>query len=172
MKSSLILASLALLAAGVCIPMHAKEGEPIKTTICELVNKPEQFSGHMVVVRADLINPRRMALVGGHCERVLLSFPNDDEVKPKARFKLVEDESFNKLMDSVSVLIPMPPKTPGRITGTFEGRFDSVFVLRNGRKIRRDPRSIRLAADEVRLVLRRVFDLEIQQSAPPKGSVP
>lgn len=164
MKYGLMLPGVAVgaLLLGACIPTSANEREPVKTTVCELLSKPEQFSGQMVVFRADLINPRRMALVEGNCGRVLLTFPNDDEVRPKASFKLVEDGNLKKLMDSVAVLIPMPPKKPGRITATFEGRFDSVFVLRSGRKTERDPRSIRLAADEVRLVLRRVSDVHVE----------
>jgi hypothetical protein len=152
----------ALLFTGACILTCANERAPMKTTVCELLSKPEQFSGQMVIFRADLINPRRMALVEGNCGRVLLTFPNDDEIRPKARFQLVEDGNFKKLMDSVAVLIPMPPKKPGRITATFEGRFDSVFVLRGDRKTQRDPLSIRLAADEVRLVLHRVSDVHVE----------
>jgi hypothetical protein len=100
----------------------------------------------------------------------LLTFPNDPDTRPKAKFKLVEDESYKKLMASVGILVPMPPKKPGRITATFEGRFDSVFILHNGQKVQRDPRSLRLAADEVRLVLRRVSDVRVQESAQASGA--
>ncbi|HVT93625.1 MAG TPA: hypothetical protein VHD76_12325 [Bryobacteraceae bacterium] len=142
----------------------------MKTTVCELLAKPEQFSGKVVVFQADLINPRRMALKDGGCERVLLTFPKDPDTKPKAKFNLVEDESYKKLMASVGVLVPMPPKKPGRITATFEGRFDSVFILHNGQKVQRDPRSLRLAADEVRLVLRKVSDVRVLEPTQASGA--
>jgi hypothetical protein len=139
--------------------------DPIKVTVCELLAKPEEFSGKQVIFHATLINPRRKALVDGDCGRVFLVFPGDEEVRPKAEFQLLEDDSFKKLMDAQSQLLPMPPKKPGRITATFEGRFDSVFSLRNGRKVKRDPRSIRLAADEVRLVLRRVSSVKVDPAS-------
>jgi hypothetical protein len=147
------------------------ETEPLKTTVCELLAKPEQFSGKLVVFQADLINPRRIALKDGNCERILLTFPNDPDTKPKPKFKLVQDESYKRLMASVGVLVPMPPQKPGRITATFEGRFDSVFILRNGKKVQRDPRSLRLAADEVRLVLRKVSDVRMQEPTQASRAV-
>jgi hypothetical protein len=160
----------AMVASGFNVPLLAEAREPLKTTVCELLSKPEQFSGKVVVFQADLINPRRMALKDGGCERVLLTFPRDPDTKPKAKFKLVEDESYKKLMASVGVLVPMPPKKPGRITATFEGRFDSVFILRNGQKVQRDPRPLRLAADEVRLVLRKVSDVHVLEPAQASGA--
>ena len=73
-------------------------------------------------------------------------------------------------MASVGLLVPLPPKKPGRVTAIFEGRFDSVFILRKGRKVQQDPRSLRLAADEVRLVLWRVSDVRVQESAQASGA--
>jgi hypothetical protein len=139
--------------------------DPTKVTVCELLSKPEGFSGKQVTFQATQMNSRRKILVDGDCGRVLLVFPGDEEVRPKAKFQLLEDDSFKKFMDAQSELLPMPPKKPGRITATFEGRFDSVFTLRNGRKVKGDPRSIRLAADEVRLVLRRVSDVKVDPAS-------
>ena len=136
--------------------------QPLKATVCELTAKPEHFSGKDVVVRASILHPRRMALEDDTCGRVLLAFPEDRDTKPKPRFTLVRDANFKRLMASMAELVPPPPLKPGKITATFEGRFDSVFFLRNGRKVERDPRSIRLARDEVRLVLRRVTDVEVK----------
>ncbi|MFN8007442.1 MAG: hypothetical protein U0V70_10540 [Terriglobia bacterium] len=160
-----------MVVAGFNATAIAEAEEPLKTTVCELLAKPEQFSGKLVVFQADLINPRRIALKDGGCERVLLTFPNDPDTKPKAKFKLVKDESYKKLMSSMGVLVPMPPNKPGRITAKFEGRFDSVFIVRNGQKVQRNPRSLRLAADEVRLVLRRVSDVRVEEPTPISGAV-
>jgi hypothetical protein len=156
------LAALFLVA---CTPMKLSGLDSTKVTVCELLAKPEEFSGKQVTFHATLMNPRRKVLVDGDCGRVLLVFPGDEEVRPKAKFQLLEDDSFKQLMDAQSELLPMPPKKPGRITATFEGRFDSVFILRNGRKVNRDPRSILLAADEVRLVLRRVSDVKVDPAS-------
>jgi hypothetical protein len=58
-----------MVAAGFNAPLIAETEEPLKTTVCELLAKPEQFSGKVVVFQADLINPRRMALKDAGCER-------------------------------------------------------------------------------------------------------
>ena len=87
-----------------------KTVQPVKTTVCELLTNREQYSGKIVIVQADLINPRRMALKDGGCERVLLTFPDDPDTRPKAKFRLVEDGSYKKLRASVGVIVPMPSK--------------------------------------------------------------
>jgi hypothetical protein len=153
-------ASFALL----CGLAHGSDRVPVKTTVCQLMAKPEEFSGKMVVFQAELVTPQRMALVDDSCGRILLKFPTDDEARPKASFKLIEDDQFKLMMESRSELVPPPPGKPGKILATFEGRFDSVFVLSRGQKVKRDPRSMRLAADEVRLVLRRVSEVKVEQS--------
>jgi hypothetical protein len=132
----------------------------VTVTICELLANPERYSGKQVVVHAALINPRRMALADGRCGNVLLVFPSDESVKPRPTFHLLEDDSFKKLTNAESELLPMPPMKPGKIVANFEGRFDSVFILRKKRKVQQDPRSIRLAPDEVRLVLHQVTDVQ------------
>jgi hypothetical protein len=147
-----------------CGPAYGSDAVPVKTTVCHLIAKPEEFSGKLVIFQAELVTPRRMALVDGNCGRILLAFPTDEEVRPKARFKLIEDDQFKLLMASRSELVPPPPGKPGKVLATFEGRFDSVFALNHGHKIERDPRSMRLAADEVRLVLRRVSDVKVERS--------
>jgi hypothetical protein len=145
-----------------CGLAYGSDSASVKTTVCQLVARPEEFSGKMVIFQAELATPRRMALVDGDCGRILLTFPTDNEVRPKANFRLVEDDQFKLLMESRSELVPPPPKKPGKILATFEGRFDSVFTMSHGKKVERDPRSIRLAADEVRLVLRRVSSVKVE----------
>ena len=159
------MAAIILVAAG-CMSTKARESEPVTVTVCELLAHPEQYSGKQVIIRAMVITTRRMAITLSDCVKVLLVFPSDPEAKPKPQFHLVEDENFNKLNNAQRELVPQRRETAGRITATFEGRFDSVFVMRKGRKVKRDPRSIRLAADEVRLVLHRVSDVEVKPASP------
>lgn len=133
-----------------------------RVTICELVRNPEKYSGQQVSVHARMANPQRMVLEDGDCGRVLLVFPADQQVRPKTKFRLLEDDNFKKVMQARSELVPPPTRTPGRVSATFQGRFDSVFTLKAGRKVQRDPRSMRLAVDEVRLVLHRITDVSIK----------
>lgn len=142
----------------------AAAAEPVaqRVTICELVRSPEKYSGQQVSVHARIANPQRMVLENGECGRVLLVFPADQQVRPKAKFKLLEDDNFKRLMEARSELVPPPTRMPGRVSATFQGRFDSVFTLKEGRKVQRDPRSMRLAVDEFRLVLHRITEVSIE----------
>jgi hypothetical protein len=108
----------------------------------------------MIVLRGRIVTPRRL-FIEDDCRRVILHYPADYDVKPKAKFKLVEDENFKLMTDSLGVLVPKPPNQPGAIVVTVEGRFDSVFIERRGRKIQLDPVKVRLPSYEVRLVLHR-----------------
>ena len=140
----------------------AEEAVALRVTVCELTRNPERYSGQQVAVRARLANPQRMVLEDGDCGRVLVAFPADQQVRPKAKFKLLKDDNFQRLMEARSELVPPPTRTPGKLSATFQGRFDSVFTLKDGHKVQRDPRSMRLAVDEFRLVLRRITDVSVE----------
>ncbi len=141
-----------ILAAG---PVPATE-----TSICAVTASPEKFTGKMIVLRGRILTPRRL-FIEDQCGRVILNYPTNEDVRPKPKFKLVEDENFKLMNDAFGVLVPMAPKQPGTVVVTVEGRFDSVFVERHGRKVQLNPAKIRLPAYEVRLVLHRVLKVEV-----------
>jgi hypothetical protein len=57
---------------------------------------------------------------------------------------------------------------PGRVFAVLGGRFDSVYKTQNGKKVERDPVKMRLARNDLRIVLLRVKNVEIQ----PATTVP
>ena len=114
----------------------------------------------MIVLRGRIVTPRRL-FIEDECGRVILHYPADYDVRPKAKFKLVEDENFKLMTDSLGVLVPRPPNRAGAVVVTVEGRFDSVFAERHGRKIQLDPVKVHLPVYEVRLVLHRVLKVEV-----------
>ncbi len=156
-----ILSFAAVVLSG-CTMGRAEEPVALRVTMCELTRNPERYSGRQVAVRARMINPQRMVLEDGDCGRVLLAFPADQQVRPKAKCKFLEDNVLQRLMEARSELVPPPTRTPGRVSATFHGRFDSVFPLKGGHKVQRDPRSMRPAVYEFRLVLRRVTDVSVE----------
>lgn len=125
-----LLAATNILAAG--------SAEPIVTSICVVTAAPEKFTGKMIVLRGRIVTPRRL-FIEDHCGRVILNNPANYDVRPKAKFKLLEDETFKLMNDALGVLIPMPPKQPGTVAATVEGRFDSLFVERHGGSQKRRP---------------------------------
>jgi hypothetical protein len=147
-----LLAATKILAAGF--------SEPSEASICEVTAAPEKFAGRMIVLRGRIVTPRRL-FIEDQCGRVILNYPAEYEVRPKAKFRLVEDQNFKLMNDALSELVPKPPRQPGTVVVTVEGRFDSVFVERHGRKIQLDPVKVRLPVYEVRLVLHRVLKVEV-----------
>jgi hypothetical protein len=134
--------------------------EAIKSSICEVTETPARFTGKMVILRGQIITPRRLFIEDG-CGRVILDYPGGEDVRPKAQFKLIEDEEFKRMNNALGVLVPMPPRGPGRVVVEVEGRFDSAFIERRGRKVQLDPNKIHLPVYELRLILHRVLNVEI-----------
>lgn len=103
---------------------------PLKVTMCELYEHPEQYAGKMVTVRAsvagnDLWIDSFEQKACPTWTQVVVIFP--DQVKPEPGFGLVRDDSLTKLLDSV--------RGGKGVEATFEGRFDAAFVWRDHKKI-------------------------------------
>lgn len=90
-----------------------------------------------VELRAELILARgTLLLAEPGCTNIPLIEPSEEDFKPKPTFQLVEDEHWKKIDSSLSFLVPSPMSGIGRISATFEGRFDWAFQLRRGRRAR------------------------------------
>jgi hypothetical protein len=113
-----------------------------RRSVCELLMSPLRFSGHLVSVRAELIDGREMLLADPDdksCGRLAWADPENPDVKTKPGFTLVRDQSYQQF-----------EQARGRIVATFEGRFDWT-PLGSG------PTQLR----DTRLVLHRVRDLRV-----------
>jgi hypothetical protein len=98
------------------------------TSVCDLQSRPEHYAGRMVRFPGTWTRgPRQIAIddLDGRCGPILVELPNDPELRPRARFTLVEDADLTKFLESRYVLIPnAKTHTRGRINATLQGRFD------------------------------------------------
>lgn len=105
----------------------AKE-EIVEANICDLVNRPQQYSGHLVKFAAVWTRSARRILVDdpdGKCGPILVELPTDSDVHPHAHFSVVKDAELEKFLQSAFVLIPnAKTHQKGRIRATLQGRFD------------------------------------------------
>jgi hypothetical protein len=160
--------SYSVLLLGLCAAIgqgHADEqGAPIKATLCDLAENPEQYAGKMVAVRAsemgkdfwieDFTNRTCSAYTP-----VIVVYP--DQIKPIPGFNLVRDDAFKKFFEDV--------RKGMRVEATYEGRFDVAYVWR-------DHKRIDLGSDKgygkkhrygARVVLRRISDV-VSRPVPNK----
>jgi hypothetical protein len=141
-------------------------------SICQLLAEPTRYADKQVTVRAEVVEPRRVQLIDPadpKCGRIPWAYPTNRDVKPKPKFSLVEDAKFKELMDNVGLLLPPPPgstRERSRIIALLEGRFDSVYRLKDGKPVRSVQGIGYLGGDEHVFVLHRVLKTEILPAAP------
>jgi len=82
---------------------------------------------------------------------IVVVFPQ--QVKPAPDFGLVKDDSFGKFEDA------MYHSRPIHLEATFEGRFDSVVILQDGKRIKAGTGYGKKHAHDGRIVLHRVSDV-------------
>jgi hypothetical protein len=102
-------------------------------------------------------------------------YPTNLDVKPKPRFSLVQDEMFKRLQDSLGLMLPPPPgstREKSRIIAVLEGRFDSVYRLKDGNPVRSAKGIGYLGADDQVFVLRRVLNVEVLPAEAAKPDPP
>ena len=119
---------------------------PIKASLCEMYEHPEQYSGKMVEVHAKVggdfwINDLGEKTCSAFTE-VIVVYPK--QVSPPPGFDLVLDDSITKLNENI--------RTGKYVEATFQGRFDVAFVWRDHKKI----------VVGTRIVLRKVSDVVIR----------
>lgn len=165
-KFSISLPALSIVALTV-ICTGGQSSEVDILSICQLLGEPARYAGKQVRVRAELITPRRVQLTDPadpKCGRIPWAYPTNPDVKPKPNFSLLKDSKFAYLERKLGLLIPPPPGSTGerfRIFAVLEGRFDSVYRLRNGTSVRTAQGIGYLGADDHVFVLRRVIETEI-----------
>lgn len=167
-----ILASVGVLLF--CLPVAAGQAgpayEPLELSICKLAKQPENYTGKMVVVRGSVSKgwrapPKAIKELSisepwsvVSCPGVVVTVVFPEAVQPKPDFDLQEDDAFRKLEKAL--------RQRTHIEGTFEGRFDSVFVLKDRKRIRVGKGFGHRHRATMRLVLRKVYDLEIRPVPP------
>ena len=137
----------------------------VETSVCQIVRNPENYSGKTVRFRAQLLSGRRFVVGAEGCEGIVVALPTDHWVKPKARFSFERNTDWEKLQRGKAELVGEPGAARGEVWGVFEGRLDSLSIVKNGKRIERDPRALQLAPDDIRLVLKRVTGVEVKPRA-------
>jgi hypothetical protein len=82
---------------------------------------------------------------------IVVIFPG--QIKPPPNFDLVKDDAFSKLEDATYHSRPI------RIEATFEGRFESVVSVRNGKRVTVGKGYGNKHQYDGRIVLHRVSDI-------------
>ena len=109
----------------------ADDGQDFVTVApCELAGHPHRYSGRNVRIEIEVVGDPRWPSVRpsecGDTDAIALSIPAGPPVEPRPNFDLIRDDEFDRLFMSISVLVPGPGLTRGRLTATVEGRFDSI----------------------------------------------
>jgi len=103
-----------------------------KATLCELAQHPEEYIGKMVEVRASVagndlwIDDFEQKPACSSWMGVIVVLP--EQVKPRADFDAVRDDSFSRLFDEL--------RKGKNVQATFEGRFEAVYTWTNQKRIR------------------------------------
>jgi hypothetical protein len=166
--------SLKILLSGLSFAVCAfgQSSNETPLSVCQLLAEPARYSGKQVTLRAEVVEPRRVNLVdpaNANCGRIPWISPTSPDVKPKARFSLVQDEKFKELMDSFGLMVPPPPgvsREKSRVITVLEGRFDSVYRFKDGKPARSSHGVGYLGGDEHVFVLHRVLKTEILPLGP------
>ena len=154
--------ALLLVGCGVCC--GDQTAKPIPLTMCDLFEHPEQYTGKLVEVRGTSNGyPIWLWDVPIHgstktCSgwlNVTTVFPR--EVSPPPDFDLVRDESLGKFENAIN-------RHMG-IIATYEGRFDILYVIRDGKRInlatgkQERRRAGRMSFFDARIIIRSVSDV-------------
>lgn len=110
---------------------HAdQKSAPIKATLCELAEHPEQYAGKMVAVHAsemgkDFWIEDFTNISCSSWTQVIVVYP--DQIEPAPGFELVRDDAFNQFFEDV--------RKGQNVEATYEGRFDAAYVWRDHKRI-------------------------------------
>jgi hypothetical protein len=138
--------------------------QPVEATLCELYQHPDHYAGKMVKVRGTIAGNDMWidAIAKTPCSSwmsIVVVFPK--QVKPVPDFDLVRDDSFREFENA------MYHPRPIHIDAMFEGRFDSVVSVQDGRRTKTGRGYGKGHEHDGRLVLHRVSDV-IAKPVPPR----
>lgn len=88
-------------------------GEPIKTTVCQLLQSPERFNGQIVQVRANMsVGFEHSALADPSCQNQIYNSVADDRTtSPELRFAYILSEADLRHSERLNWM-PFPPRRP------------------------------------------------------------
>jgi hypothetical protein len=115
-------------------PMNQGPGESL--TACELLNKPEQWSGRMLHVNGYVLRTHNgLMLCADSCNGCIEIFEPQD-INPQPKFRLEKDakyEEFRRLSYDVALVKELLGKA--RMAVIMLGRFDHIYEIRGGQRV-------------------------------------
>jgi hypothetical protein len=138
--------------------------QPIETTLCDLYQHPDQYAGKIVKVRGTIAGNDMWidAFTQKTCSSwmsIVVVFPK--QVKPAPDFDHVRDDSFKEFEDALY------HQRPIHIEATFEGRFDSVVTVFEGKRTKTGKGYGKDHEHDGRIVLHMVSDV-VTKTLPRK----
>jgi hypothetical protein len=132
------------------------DAQPVEATLCDLYQHPDRYAGKMVRVRGTVAGNDMWidAFAQTPCSSwmsIVVAFPKG--VRPVPDFDLVRDDSFKEFEDA------MYHPRPIHIEATFEGRFDSVVTVQDGKRTKTGTGYGKKHERDGRIVLHRVSDV-------------
>jgi hypothetical protein len=101
-------------------------------SVAQLTNNPEEFSHRMVTVQGFIFHEYHgMSICDDNYERCI-PLLNPDKAEPKPTFTLERDEEYQKY-ELWSLRLRSGENA--KIGVTLRGKFDSIYELKNGKKI-------------------------------------
>lgn len=158
MKHLALLLSLVLYAV-LSYGQMDKQDTPLKVTMCDLYEHPEQYAGKIVEVRAN-VSGKDLALDDfsetKSCSAYMkLHLELPQETTPAPGFDLVRGDAYNELHEKLHQGM--------NVVATYEGRFDPLFVWREQKRVRvgegTDKGYGKSRRYDGRIVLRKVSDV-------------
>jgi len=127
-----------------------------EVTMCDLYRNPDQYAGKMVKVRGTIAGNDMWidAFTTEPCSAwmsIVVVFP--EQARPAPAFDLLRDDSFQEFEGA------MYQRRLIHIEATFEGRFDSIVTVQDGKRTKAGAGYGKKHEHDARTVLHRVSDV-------------
>ena len=144
------------LALFLALPGVGSAAEPAKVTVCQLVEKPERVAGEMVSARGYILQEYHGTAICSEDCRGCIRIVEPQDVSPKPEFDLERDSAYEEF-DRLAIELGL---FEGALRATLVGRFDSIYEMRNGKRVR-VAEGLGLRRVPRRLVLQKVTDVVV-----------
>ena len=137
----------------------------ISVDFCRLLTTPERFTGKVVSVRAHVVKYRHgIILHSKDCNGgMFLELGAKLDVAPKREVALMKDSEYEKFDKALFIFKDGTTQLRNQIEATFEGRFDSIYGIKNEKRVRVSPGYGQNSLFASRLVLYKVSDVTVSE---------
>ncbi len=141
----------------------ASGADDVSVDFCKLLANPENFAGRVISVRARITKSRHGTVLNGEgCDGAIL-LELRAEVVPKRDAILTKDSEYEKFDQALFIFKPGSTELKNRIDGNFQGRFDTVLRMKDGKCVRNSKGYGQNSILTSRLVLYKVSDVRLSE---------